>query len=90
VDIIRALFASGVGMLLLLVGFIGAGWVAEYWARSQTSLAMQYAGLGLYVLVEVVIFLSAAVVHRREFQRPVGIADGGGVDAGLVSGANRG
>ena len=57
VDIIRALFGSGVGMLFLLVGFIGAGWVAQYWARSQTSLVMQYAGLLLYVLVEVVIFL---------------------------------
>jgi FtsH-binding integral membrane protein len=64
-DIIGSLFGSGVGMLLLLVGFIGAGWVAQYWARSQTSMAMQYAGLGLYVLIEVVIFLPLLYVAVR-------------------------
>jgi uncharacterized protein len=57
-SVIRAVFLQGsMGMLVLLVAFIGAGWVAQYWARSQTSLALQYVGLGLYVLLEVVIFL---------------------------------
>jgi FtsH-binding integral membrane protein len=56
-DVIRTLFGQSAGMLLLMVAFIGGGWIAQYWARSQTSMVMQYVGLGLYVLLEVVIFL---------------------------------
>jgi FtsH-binding integral membrane protein len=56
-QVIRSVFLQGPGMLLLMVAFIGGGWIAQYWARSQTSLALQYVGLGLYVLLEVVIFL---------------------------------
>lgn len=51
------IFGSGVGMIFLLIAFIGAGWVAQWWASSSTSVAMQYMGLGLYVVVEAVIFL---------------------------------
>jgi len=44
-------------LLFVLVAFWGASWVAQTWARSETSVAMQYMGLGLYVLVEAVIIL---------------------------------
>lgn len=44
-------------MFLLLIAFVGAGWLAQSWARSQTSPAMQYLGLGLYVVVEAIIFV---------------------------------
>jgi uncharacterized protein len=37
--------------------FIGGGYLAQYWARSATSRAMQYAGLALYVVLEAAIFL---------------------------------
>jgi FtsH-binding integral membrane protein len=40
-------------MLLFMVGGMGA----QYMARSHQSVGMQYAGLALYVLLEVVIFL---------------------------------
>lgn len=43
--------------LLVIVLFIGASWIADRWARSNTSLGMQYAGLALYVVIEAVIFL---------------------------------
>src|SRR2546423_9780007 len=56
--IIQALFiGSGLSMLFLLGGFIAAGWLAQYWARSDQPLGVQYLGLGLYVVAEVVIFL---------------------------------
>lgn len=42
---------------LVLIGFIAVSWVADAWARSNTSIGMQYAGLGLYVVAEAVIFL---------------------------------
>lgn len=37
--------------------FIGAGFVANRWAHNVTSPGLAYAGLGLYVLVEAVIFV---------------------------------
>jgi FtsH-binding integral membrane protein len=56
-SIIQTVFMQGPGMLILLLAFVGAGWVAQFWARSETSLGMQYLGLALYVLIEVLIFL---------------------------------
>ncbi len=37
--------------------FIFAGWIANKWAHSGQSTTMQYAGLGLYVVAEALIFL---------------------------------
>src|SRR5438034_10062878 len=57
-DFMGQVFRGGSGWLLaLMLLFVGGGYVAQYWARSATSRAMQYAGLGLYVLLEVVIFM---------------------------------
>lgn len=44
------------GWLIVLVGFMGVSWLANRWATSATSLGTQYAGLGLYVVAEAVIF----------------------------------
>lgn len=43
--------------LLVLGLFFGASWVVDRRARSEASLGMQYAGLGLYVVAEAIIFL---------------------------------
>ena len=45
------------GWLLILGGFIAAGWVANRWAMNATNPTMAYAGLGLYILAEAVIFI---------------------------------
>jgi FtsH-binding integral membrane protein len=37
--------------------FMAVSWIADSWARSATSLGMQYAGLFLYVFAEAIIFL---------------------------------
>ncbi|MGJ8672550.1 Bax inhibitor-1/YccA family protein [Rubritalea sp.] len=42
---------------LVLIAFMGVSWIANKWATSSTSLAMQYAGLGLYVVAEAIIFI---------------------------------
>lgn len=39
-------------MLLMFGGFMVTGWIAENWARSETSVNKQYMGLGLYVLAQ--------------------------------------
>lgn len=41
---------------IILILFIGGSWGAQAMARSRSSQAVQYAGLGLYALLEAVIF----------------------------------
>ena len=41
----------------VLLAFIAVSWVADKWARSDVGQGMQYAGLGLYVVAEAVIFV---------------------------------
>jgi FtsH-binding integral membrane protein len=48
---------SSFAWLIVLGAFMVVSWVADSWARSATSAAMQYAGLFLYVFVEAVIFV---------------------------------
>lgn len=48
---------GNLGWLLVMGGFVGVSWVASSWASRGASRAMQYAGLGLYVLAESVIFI---------------------------------
>lgn len=43
--------------LIVLLAFMGVSHFADKWARSSTSLNTQYAGLGLYVVAEAVIFV---------------------------------
>jgi FtsH-binding integral membrane protein len=43
--------------LIVMVAFFAVSVVANRWAQSDTSPAMQYAGLFLYVLIEALIFL---------------------------------
>jgi hypothetical protein len=52
---------------IVIALFVGAGWLAQYWAHSATSLAMQYAGLGLYVLAQVVIFIPILYIAQEFF-----------------------
>jgi FtsH-binding integral membrane protein len=43
--------------LIVLGAFMAASWVADYWASHSTSRAMQYVGLGIYVVAEALIFV---------------------------------
>lgn len=56
---------GGWNWLLVLGGFMLASYVAERWARSATSLGVQYAGLALYVAAEAVLFLPLMLVATR-------------------------
>lgn len=54
----ETVFGTGrLGWLVVLGGFIAVSWIADRWARSDAGQAMQYAGLGLYVVAEAVIFM---------------------------------
>lgn len=56
---------GGWNWLLVLGGFMVVSWIAESWARSATSLGVQYAGLSLFVLAEAVLFLPLLLVATR-------------------------
>jgi FtsH-binding integral membrane protein len=43
--------------LVVLGAFMIVSWVAEKWARSSTSLGVQYLGLSVYVVAEAIIFV---------------------------------
>lgn len=79
-DIASVMFVGGSGGWLVVLGlFMGATFIANKWAVSETSRATQYAGLALYTLAEAVIFIPILLI--------VGHYSGGGmiVQAGVVS-----
>jgi FtsH-binding integral membrane protein len=43
--------------LLVLGAFMGVSYLADNWAQSSTSKSTQYAGLGIYVVAEAIIFV---------------------------------
>lgn len=57
--------AGGWGPLVMLVAFMAVSWVARSWAESGSSPSMQYAGLGLYVIAEALIFVPLMHIAMR-------------------------
>jgi len=55
--LVTHMLSSRFGWLLVLGLFMLVGYIADRWARSARSRRLQYAGLGLYVVAEAVIFL---------------------------------
>ena len=48
---------SGWNTLIFFGAFIGVGYLANSWAQSDASPAMQYTGLSLYVVAEAIFFV---------------------------------
>jgi FtsH-binding integral membrane protein len=55
--LIAKMISSGYGWLIVLGLFMAVGYIADRWARSEHSRGLQYAGLGLYIVAEAIIFL---------------------------------
>lgn len=51
------MMTGGYSWLIVLGLFMGVSYIADKWARSSSSLHMQYAGLALYVFAESIIFV---------------------------------
>lgn len=87
-SIIQTLFAGRAAMFLLMALFIGGGYLAQYWAQASTSRAMQYAGLGLYVLLQVIIFLPMLYIADQspQFQGTYVIPKAGLATLGIFAG----
>jgi FtsH-binding integral membrane protein len=56
-ETIFSMFSGRFSWMICLLAFMAVAWLADYWARSGASPLMQYAGLGLYIVAEAVIFL---------------------------------
>jgi len=55
---------GGMSWLIVLGAFMFVSWIANSWARSDTSPTKQYLGLGLFVVAEAVILLPLLAVAR--------------------------
>jgi FtsH-binding integral membrane protein len=62
---------SGFGWLFVLGAFMVVSWVARAWATNGGSRAMQYAGLGLYVVAQAVILLPLLYICIRVLGEPM-------------------
>ncbi|HET6335199.1 MAG TPA: Bax inhibitor-1 family protein [Polyangiales bacterium] len=43
--------------LIVMAGFVGTSYLADRWAQNSTSVPLQYAGLGLYTVLQSLLFL---------------------------------
>ncbi len=89
--------AGSYAPLFLIGGMMLVSYVANKWAMSSTSSAMQYAGLSLYVAMEAVIFMPILYIADKYFQGQhliltagaiTGIVFGGLTAIVFVTGAN--
>lgn len=55
--LVGTMLGSQYSWLIVLGLFMGVSFLANWWANSQTSQAMQYLGLGLFVVAEAFVFL---------------------------------
>jgi FtsH-binding integral membrane protein len=78
--------ASKYGWLMVMGAFMAVGWIADKWARSATSAPMQYAGLGLYVVAEALIFLPLIAMAPIVSGDPMVIGKAAVVTGALVLG----
>lgn len=56
-QVLPLLFRTPLTALIMLAAFIGVGFLARMWAYSDTSPAVQYLGLALYVVFQAVFFM---------------------------------
>lgn len=57
------IFSGGaIGWLLVLGLFMGVSFLANRWAVSNTSVATQYLGLGIFIIAEAIIFIPLIMV----------------------------
>ena len=81
------LFAGGtIGWLVVLGLFMGISFLAERWAVSETSVATQYMGLGVFVIAEAIIFVPLLLIASYVSGDGSLIAKAGIVSVGLFAG----
>ena len=64
-DLVGRMVGGRFSWLIVLGLFMAVSWIADAWARSATSITMQYLGLSLYVVAEAVIFLPLLYIAQQ-------------------------
>jgi FtsH-binding integral membrane protein len=67
VEVIQGLLNRGT-LMVMMIAFMGVGWIANKWALSGASQGVQYAGLGLYVVAQAIIFLPLMYIAANYFE----------------------
>ena len=84
-DIVKMMLGGQYSFLIILAAFMFISYIAESWARSNTSRNMQYLGLMLYVVAEAIIFLPLLYIAAYYASDPNLIAKAGIVTLGLFT-----
>ena len=81
------IFSGGsIGWLAVLGLFMAISYLANRWAVSETSVAVQYIGLGVFIIAEAVIFIPLLVIAAYYSGDPGVILKAGVVSLGLFAG----
>jgi len=65
--IARFVFSMQYGFMMLLGGFMVVAWLSQSMASGSASKEKQYAGMGLYVVAEAIIFAPILLLAASEF-----------------------
>jgi hypothetical protein len=88
VGLMEAALGSGkLAILVVLFGFMGISWIAQKMADDSSSPAVQYAGLGLYIVAEAFFFLPLilmASVYAGPTVLPIAAAITGAMFLGIT------
>lgn len=85
--IATVIFSGGsMGWLLVLGLFMGISYLANRWATSETSAATQYAGLGIFIVAEAIIFVPLIMISTYYAGDASVLAKAGIVTLGLFAG----
>jgi len=56
-ELVQMMVGGKWSMLIIMGMFIGVSYIANWWASMDTAPALQYVGLGVFVVAEAIIFL---------------------------------
>jgi len=76
---------GGMGWLLVLGAFMVVSWIAERLASSDTGKGVQYAGLGIFIVAEAIIFMPLLYIAAFYAQDPL-VIQKAGITTGFVFG----
>lgn len=75
------MLGSPISWLVVLGLFMAVGWLARWWANSETSPAVQYMGLTLYVIAEAIILVPLLHIAANYYPGAIMTA---GVSTGVI------
>jgi FtsH-binding integral membrane protein len=83
-DLAMRMIRTRWGWIGILLVFMAVGTLAQWWARSSASRAMQYLGLALYVVAEAFIFIP--ILYIAAFYSSPDVIPTAGLITGIVFG----